>query len=477
MSAPSPARRWRDAALVAAVALALRLGVVAWAWSRVPPIADGYYYDVLARRIAAGLGYTWQWADGSVTYAAHYPVGYPAFVAAIYRVLGPTPGFAMIGNAVLGAIATFSTHRIVSRGGSRAQAIAAAALVAVHPDLVSYTPALMTEGVAASLVALAMWLALRLSEERTAGRFAATALALAAATYVRPQCALLSVLLPLALARGATTRERRVAASVGGAALLALTVAAVAPWTLRNCARMGRCAFVSVNDGWNLLIGTDPDARGGWAEVKVPPACARVEDEAEKNACFGEAGRDAILANPGAWLALAPKKLAATFDYGGAGPWYLRAANPDALSEGGKRLLGGATVLFERLAVAAGAIAAARVLDTHRRERGSAAAKVGLVLAVASAAAGFFPAFGWIAVLLLIAALAIVVSLGRPPPVFGLALAQLASTALVHVVFFGSGRYAMVTFPVVTALAVFALPRSAEPRERAAARAAPSAEL
>ena len=56
--------------------------VVAWASGRVSrPSEDGHYYDVLARRLASGDGYTWLWPDGAVTYAAHYPVGYPALLA------------------------------------------------------------------------------------------------------------------------------------------------------------------------------------------------------------------------------------------------------------------------------------------------------------------------------------------------------------------------------------------------------------
>src|SRR6185437_4946517 len=80
-------RRRGDLLAVLGIALASRLAIVAWAWSRIPLVEDGHYYDVLARRLAAGLGYTWLWPDGAVTYAAHYPVGYPALVAVAYRVL------------------------------------------------------------------------------------------------------------------------------------------------------------------------------------------------------------------------------------------------------------------------------------------------------------------------------------------------------------------------------------------------------
>ncbi|MCU0687939.1 MAG: hypothetical protein MUF34_37790 [Polyangiaceae bacterium] len=63
------------AGLVAVVVIAAlaRFGVVAWARGRFPPLGDGVYYHTLALRLAEGLGYTWRWPDGAVTYAAHGP--------------------------------------------------------------------------------------------------------------------------------------------------------------------------------------------------------------------------------------------------------------------------------------------------------------------------------------------------------------------------------------------------------------------
>lgn len=465
MSSPADRRRSLvDAAWVSLAALVVRSLVVAWAWSKIPPIADGYYYDVLARRLARGLGYTWEWPDGAVTHAAHYPVGYPALAAGIYRVFGETPGFVMLANALFGALAVFACHRIAARGGTRLQALVAGSLVACHPDLVTYTPALMTEGVTAALVTVVLWLALRLSERPSLARILAAALALAMATYVRPQCLVLGPLLPVALARGATASARWKRAGLAALAVTGVALLAIAPWSARNCARMGRCALVSVNDGWNLLIGTNPAAWGGWAEVVVPERCAGIEDEAETNACFGTAARDEIAAHPLAWASLAPRKLAVTFNYAGAGPWYLRAANPDALSEPGKRVLGGVTVLFERLAVAGALIAVARRLAAMRAATGSRAAASALVIAVAGVAWCFVPDLGWLGVVALAVSAGAAVALDRErrlPPILALVAVQVASTAVVHAVFFGSGRYALVTFPVVTVLAAF----SVRPRE------------
>ncbi|MFX8696456.1 hypothetical protein ABTM58_20720, partial [Acinetobacter baumannii] len=80
-------------------------------------------------------------------------------------------------------------------------------------------------------------------------------------------------------------RARRVVTAA--AIALGVALAVCAPWTARNCARMHRCALVSVNGGWNLLIGADLATEGGWSPIQVPDACKEVYDEAGKDACFG----------------------------------------------------------------------------------------------------------------------------------------------------------------------------------------------
>jgi len=220
----------RDAFLVAGAALIVRLGVVGWAANRIPPVADGYYYDVIARRIARGLGYTWAWPDGTVTYAAHYPIGYPAFVGALYHLLSETTWIAMAGNALLGALGVFAIHRIASRGGDRRISLCAAASVAVHPGLVTYTPALMTEGVTAALVSVAMWLGIRASEHPTLLRWSAAGTLVGATTYVRPQSIALAVLIPLALVLVDRRREAMRSALRATAIVTLTSAVCLAPW-------------------------------------------------------------------------------------------------------------------------------------------------------------------------------------------------------------------------------------------------------
>ncbi len=485
MTGGAGAPGWRrDAAVVFGVALAARLAVVAWAARRFPPAADGEYYHRLATRVAEGLGYTWLWPDGVVTYAAHYPVGYPGAVGAIYALVGPRPAAAMVLNAALGALAALAAHRLAARCGPRWAAALAGGLVALHPGLVAYTPALMTEGVTGALLACAAWAAAwardRLALRPSLAPIAVVGAIVGAATLVRPQSLLLAPALAWIAASGpdragsisgAPGRLAARAAAIAAATLVA--VAVCAPWTARNCVRMRRCALVSVNGGWNLLIGADPASTGGWAPVQVPEACREVFDEAGKDACFEREARRFIASHPAEWLALVPRKLAATFDYCGAAGWYLHASNPEALGERRKVALGAIETVFERVALllalawAAWASAGARPGAPPSSPRAGLARRALALARVALLVAGALSALhvhAWIGYLAL---LALGASRGRAllegPVLPAAALATLAATALTHATFFGSGRYALAAFPLLTALSALSLARPGPP--------------
>lgn len=457
-------------ALVAAVALAARALVALWGASRFPPIADGAFYHVIATRVAEGRGYTWRWPDGAVTYAAHYPVGYPGALGVVYALFGASPGVAMGLHAVVGALGALAAAELgrlaaLGTGLERRASLAAGLLVALHPALVLYTPALMTEGVTGALLVIALALAARLAQGARVVTLAALGLSFGVATLVRPQNLALAPLVAALAAlagRGSTAthaaagapldrqpswaRLRRAAAFATVATALALAVCA--PWTLRNCERMGRCALVSVNAGWNLLIGTDPEGRGGWAPVRVPEACREVWDEAGKDACFGREGRRLIASAPGAWLGLAPDKLAATFDYSGAAPWYLHDSNGAVFTERHKLALGAAETVVVRASLLVSLVAlglAALALAGPRRALGLGLALVGCLFCVLTH--GFV---AWLA----LAALAVVVAPALARPFLPLVTALvIAATALTHVVFFGGGRYSLVLVPTLSALA------------------------
>jgi hypothetical protein len=440
--------RRRDGLLVLALGLAVRLAVVAWAAGRFPPVADGTFYHRLAERIVSGEGYTWLWPDGAVTHAAHYPIGYPALLALAYFVGGVHPAAAMVVNAALGALAGAAAHGLVAHHRSRGAALGAGLMVALHPGLVGYTPALMTEGAAAALFACAAWIAAAARRTHGSRRWlgvAGTGLVVGLATLVRPESLLTAPFLGWAAAPKPPRQGVRRWFALGAALLSsAMAVAVCLPWTARNCARMGRCALVSVNGGWNLLIGTDARGEGGWAPLDVPVECREVYDEAAKDSCFERAALARVKADPRGWLALAPAKLDGTFDYCGAAGWYLDTANPAAFGAGARRALGTVEIVYERALL----LLALSACWPGRRRRGLRWwASAILTGAGVAGALSTHAATGYLALALL------ALSRRRAQPCWTAAAAVVLCTALTRVVFFGGGRYQLVIWAVMGPLA------------------------
>jgi 4-amino-4-deoxy-L-arabinose transferase-like glycosyltransferase len=448
----------RDLLIVVATALGVRVALVGWGHARFPPADDGSYYDVLARRLAAGEGYTWLWPDGAVTYAAHYPVGYPAVLAVAYRVFGASWGVAMAVNALLGAVAAWAAFALVDAalamrpaGSANWRPSLAGLVVGLHPALVPYTLAIMTEGFTAALLLVAAAFA---SQSRSARRawpwVFASGVVMGLATLVRPQSlALAPVLGALAFApdgdAGPGAAPWRARAARAGV-VLGVALACVAPWTARNCIRMHRCALVSVNGGWNLLIGTQ-SRTGAYERLEVPPECRTVWDEAGKDTCFERAARAAIASSPGSWLALVPAKLAMTFDYFGAAPRYLHESNPAAFDEDAKWWLQRIETLASRLLLLGGLVACGRLAGARATAR--------KVTALASAVAGVTWGYGWIGYIGLVACVALLGPRGwrDSPLLVPWTAGAIAATAAVHAIFFGAGRYGLVVAPLIAAMA------------------------
>jgi len=246
---------------------------------------------------------------------------------------------------------------------------------------------------------------------------------------------------------------------VRGSALTAVSVTALAlavsaPWTLRNCARMQRCVFVSANAGWNLYIGADARGDGAWVPLErigVPDECAEVFAEAEKDVCFGRAALRRIQSAPLTWLALAPAKLRRTFDDVGAPGGYLAASNGVAFGGGAKVALGALEVLVQRGMVLAALLALAFWPSRWRWFRRTTAL-------VGCLAIGPLAWLAYIALFLLLVAMAVD---WYRLPAFGLLAAVLGATIVSHAVFFGAARYALVCFPLVAIVAAH-LPSAVE---------------
>jgi hypothetical protein len=440
------------------IALLPRL-YVAFAWTG-EPVWDGHYYDFGARRIAAGLGYSDDLTIGGQTVWhpwCHYPVGYSAFLGFFYRLFGASGAVAPAVNACVGAMLAVVTWALARRALSERRALVAGLLVALHPGLVLYSALVMSEQLAALTTMLAFLVAVRDAQPRGA---ALGALVLGVSALVRPTALLCAPFLALVLRpwRSARTAPRKIAATLGAAAMLSvLALAPVLPWTARNCRVMDGCALVSTNAGWNLAIGAFSRATGRFETLHASDGCSEVTGQVQQDRCWLALGAREIREHPVRWLSLVPAKLGFTFDHESFAVEYLREARPRDWPEERRVRARDLTTLAHRLLVLGAALGCVAVRLRRRAALTQGALLAGVVALAVFGVASDRPTF-WPLVL----AAAIVPWLplaGRPPASDALLLgvALLGTTALTHAVFFGEDRYHVVATPVLCVLAAGAL--------------------
>ncbi len=446
------------------------------------PVWDGHYYDFGARRIAAGLGYSDDvQINGVLEWHpwCHYPVGYSAFLGALYRVFGSDLRVAAVGDAVTGALLAIVTWLLARLALSPTRAKVAGALVAFNPGLILYAALVMTEPLASLLTLVAFWLAAR-DRARPWRGLVVGALALGVAALVRPQALLCAPFLAFVVMRPWRKLHVLGRAWRVGAVVIACAIALVPvlPWTARNCARMDGCALVSTNAGWNLAIGAFPRATGRFETLRSSDGCREVTGQVQQDRCWLHYGVDQIEQHPVHWLSLLPAKLGFTFDHESFAVEYLHEARPSAWPEQ-RRVNGRALMtLAHRVLLCAAALGAVAFM---RRGRGRGTQAVLLLVIgglIALAINADSPTFWPLAIFVCVVPWLPLPGAPARPPALSLALALLLTTALTHAVFFGEDRYHVVATPVLCLLAAaaFRTPETKRPetkrRERGSLAAA-----
>ncbi len=449
------------------LALAPRL-YVALAWAR-EPVWDGHYYHFGAVRIAEGFGYSEDIVRNGIHYWkpwTHYPVGYSAWLGGLYYLFGSHSWVAPVANALLGSAAAALVFRLGLGLLGRWRSLLAGLLVALHPGLIVYSAVVMTEPLAGMLLitALALLLTLR---RRPWLAFAVSGMVLGLAVLVRPSNLLAVPLLALA----APDLRRRAWLGLAARTTLALIccVAVVLPWTYRNCKRTDGCAFVSTNTGWNLAIGALTDT-GRFRTLRAADGCPVVTGQVQQDRCWFDVGMAEIRRAPGRWLALAPKKLAQTFDHESFAIEYLHEAEPERWPESRRAAARELLTQFHRGLMGLAALAV--VSWPSRRHYGKLstwfewALLAGLAaLIYATASSDEHP---YHRVLIAMLVVAMIPRPGRPwfGPALRFSLAFIAATLATHVAFFGDDRYHLIVTPLLCLLAAAALrgPASEDPQ-------------
>jgi len=457
-------RAWLYTFAVLFVALVPRL-FVAVAWSK-EPVWDGHYYHFGAERIADGFGYSEDAIIAGHKVAkpwVHYPVGYSGLLGMLYKAFGSGLLVAPIVNALLGALLVVVVHRLARLYLSERRAQAAAILAALHPGLIAYSPVVMTEPLAALLILGAFLAALKFSKWWGPAIFG---LVLGLATLVRPSSLLC---LPLLLF---TVKFDWLGMAKQLSLALVCCLLPVLPWTLRNCKVMDGCALVSTNGGWNLAIGSFTED-GRFRTLRADDGCKIVTGQVQQDRCWAEIGKKRIAADPIAWLAKAPKKLAQTYNHESFAIEYLHEADPDAWPEQRRRAGRELLTLFHRLLMIGAALSVVAMAGYRPRAGKPYLAQTALLLTIAGISAYGFAdddhPFYLLALLPPLVALARLP--GRPAqgPAGACLLGWLLLTSITHAVFFGDDRYHLVVTPALCILAAAALraPMAPEPTAEA----------
>ena len=428
---------------------------VALAWAR-EPVWDGHYYHYGAMRIAKGLGYSEDIVVAGTRLWhpwCHYPVGYSAFLAAFYRLFGPSLRGAPVVNAVVGTLLVLVVHRLALRALSLNRARIAAGITALHPGLIVYSAALMNEVLCALLILAGAWIAARRLRWAT---IVLAGIAFGLATLVRPSALLVAPLVALVLPLPALSSLYR------GMIVSIIAVLTVLPWTYRNCRVMDGCALVSTNGGWNLAIGA-LTTTGRFQTLRAVDGCPVVTGQVQQDRCWAEVGYNTIAKDPRHYLSLIPKKLAQTYDHESFPIEYLRESDPDGWPES-RRVAGRAllTAFHQMLLVMAalGLIA----LPSPRRVGGAGTVLqstllLGVLGFTAFAVLGDEHPFWILAAALPLLALLRLPGAPRLSAVEQFLLGFIFVTTLTHAVFFGDDRYHFVVTPAFAILAAAALRR------------------
>ncbi|MCS6944599.1 MAG: glycosyltransferase family 39 protein [Sutterellaceae bacterium] len=293
----------------------------------VDPESDAGWYFSRARDLAAGNGY----AEGGHP-TAYWPVGYPAFLAALFSVFNSSVLVGQLANLVLAA-ATFPLLYAVAKQTLQSETAARLALLllAVYPNNIAYVALLLTETLFTFLLLLATWLLLK---SRGIIWLLAAGLTFGLATLVKSQTILLIVPV-VVLAGWARWSWAPLWTGIGRSVVVLVAAAAVvAPWSWRNYLVFGEWVMVSTNGGMALLCGNNPSVVGDyWRDFSCDDPIFdgvkfSVEDQLAADRRARARAFQWIRDNPGDFVGMFPKKFFRLWAPDGEAEWAYQLGSP-----------------------------------------------------------------------------------------------------------------------------------------------------
>jgi 4-amino-4-deoxy-L-arabinose transferase-like glycosyltransferase len=295
--------------VIMALALTLRLG-----WMLYYPTtlyAESNWYFDKASEIARGYGYVYDLESGKPT--AAYPVGYPAFLAVLFRLTGPSTLIAKLANVVLSVSCVYFTYLLALRTFDRATAVFSALFMALLPGVIVYNSLVCSDILFVTLTTLTMVLTLCHIDQHTRGTVIALLTGLANGAMALTRSIGLALLPLWVWVRWVVvSRHSRMSSARWVVAITVGTSLVVMPWMFRNYLHFHKIIPVSINGGANFWIGNNPQAYGGFMfprDEAHNPLLPLIGDEVAVDELGYRLGLEFIRQNPGRVLKLLPAKV------------------------------------------------------------------------------------------------------------------------------------------------------------------------
>jgi 4-amino-4-deoxy-L-arabinose transferase-like glycosyltransferase len=304
-----------------------------WRW-------DMTIYDYQAYALAKGMGFV----DFAGQPSAHWPPGYPAMLAPLYRLTDNSLLSARLLNVVAGSATVVLVYLLGRKVFDRRIGLIAAGLLAVFPGQVFATSLIMTEPVFTFLFVLVLTVTVYTVLGEGDGRpwqAALIGVLIGAAALVRGEGLLLAAIIPVLIF---ASRPSRRVALVRSSLLLLGAAAVILPWTARNIAKMHAPIIISTSATEAFWVGHHEGANGGIADFSELTAneglagMANPDYEVKANNAALKQALQFIRSNPIEELTLIPRRFVAL--YAGDGSSIAWHDNPSTLSIDKARLLG-----------------------------------------------------------------------------------------------------------------------------------------
>ncbi len=241
---------------------------------------DAVWYELQAGTIRTGHGYVdpaayFSFSGSRSVPTANFPPAWPTLLAVV-KWAGLTGQRNLeIAGGVIGAGTVVLTGLMGRRIAGNRTGLVAAAIVAVSPFLIASDGSLMSDSLFTFLITAALLASLAVVDRPTVARWAVLGTLMGVAALSRGDGLVIApfIVVPTALrAHGASRRAR----TIGAIATLALVVAILAPWAIRNSVRLKAPILASTNSA-GVLAGANCDATYGGADIGLwRPECPTV---------------------------------------------------------------------------------------------------------------------------------------------------------------------------------------------------------